>query len=48
VPGYTLELKTVRIAGIVMAAALVLYVTAVAVLPEWTIVGFHFHWPWQK
>ena len=32
----------------VITAALLLWLVLIALLPEWMIAGFHFHWPWRK
>jgi hypothetical protein len=45
---YAFAVRPARIAGIVILAALVLYVVWVAALSEWMIAGIHFHWPWHE
>ena len=41
-------MKVVRIVAIALGALVVLYFLVINFIPEGTIVGFHFRWPWSK
>jgi len=41
-------MKVVRIVAIALGTVVVLYFLAINFLPEWTIVGVHFSWPWWQ
>jgi hypothetical protein len=39
--------KGLKIAAISVVVVFLLYEVAIALLPEWMIVGFHVRWPWK-
>jgi len=40
-------MKAIRIVAITLAAIVVLYLLMTVLLPQWMIVGIHFHRPWK-